>query len=101
MQEIYPTEQEILSEEFLAKYKNLQPKWGFSGLGYVVYKRTYSREVPGENRTEEWHGNICTCILRKKKKLKTKRGFLRMRVLNKKKNLSPRSSGKKKNRRVE
>ncbi len=62
MQEIYPSEQDILSEEFLNKYKNIQPKWGFSGLGYVVYKRTYSRQIEGENRTEEWHETIARCI---------------------------------------
>lgn len=30
----------------------------FSGLGYVVYKRTYARPVEGENRTEEWHETV-------------------------------------------
>jgi len=33
----------ILSETFLKKYENKQPNWGYNGLGYIVYKRTYSR----------------------------------------------------------
>ena len=28
----------ILTVDFLEKYKNKQPKWGFNGLGYIVYK---------------------------------------------------------------
>jgi ribonucleoside-triphosphate reductase len=43
-----------LSDAFLASYKNRQPNWGFNGLGYVVYKRTYARPIHEENRTEEW-----------------------------------------------
>jgi len=31
------TEKEgILSQDFINKYKNKQPKWGFNGLGYIV-----------------------------------------------------------------
>lgn len=41
-----------LSEEFLEPYKKKKPKWG--PLGFVTYMRTYAREVPGENRLEEW-----------------------------------------------
>ena len=52
----------ILSEDFLSKYKGKQPNWGFNGLGYIVYKRTYAREVPGENRTEEWWETVRRCI---------------------------------------
>lgn len=32
-----------LSDSFLEEYKDKQPAWGFNGLGYVVYKRTYAR----------------------------------------------------------
>jgi len=42
-----------LSSNFLESYKNSQPEWGFSGLGYFVYKRTYARPLP-EGGTEEW-----------------------------------------------
>ena len=52
---------DILSKEFVQKYKNKQPKWGFNGLGYIVYKRTYSR--PKEDGTlEEWYETIARCI---------------------------------------
>jgi|TARA_R110000824_G_scaffold339122_1_gene525651 ribonucleotide reductase alpha subunit len=51
----------ILSPDFVQKYKNKQPKWGFNGLGYIVYKRTYSR--PKEDGTlEEWFETIERCI---------------------------------------
>ena len=41
----------ILSQDFLDKYKNKQPNWGFNGLGYIVYKRTYAR-LKEDNTTE-------------------------------------------------
>lgn len=43
-----------LSEEFLSKYKGKQPKWGFDGLGYIVYLRTYSRKKPDGTQEEWW-----------------------------------------------
>jgi len=52
---------EILSAEFLKKYKNKQPKWGFNGLGYIVYKRTYSR-IKDDGTLEEWPETIARCI---------------------------------------
>lgn len=55
------TNKELLSPEFLAKYKNKQPKWGFNGLGYVVFKRTYARIQP-DGGTEEWTDTIKRCI---------------------------------------
>jgi adenosylcobalamin-dependent ribonucleoside-triphosphate reductase len=41
-----------LTEGFLEQYKRKRPDWG--PLGYVTYKRTYARIVPGTKRTEEW-----------------------------------------------
>ncbi len=41
-----------LSDNFLAKYKTLQPNWG--PLGEFVFLRTYSRKVEGEDRNELW-----------------------------------------------
>ncbi len=42
-----------LTDKFLAKYKNIVPPFGFNGLGYLVYMRTYSRvKENGEN--EMW-----------------------------------------------
>ena len=43
-----------LNEEFLNNYKGKQPKWGYDGLGYVVYKRTYSRQLPNGKSEEYW-----------------------------------------------
>ncbi|MCC6794651.1 MAG: fused protease/ribonucleoside-triphosphate reductase [Candidatus Hydrogenedentes bacterium] len=42
-----------LTEKFLDQYRGKQPKWG--PLGYVTFKRTYARVVPGAGgRTEEY-----------------------------------------------
>lgn len=38
------TEDFRLSDEFLSQYKGFQPKWGFDGLGYIIYLRTYARK---------------------------------------------------------
>jgi hypothetical protein len=53
--------QNILSETFLNKYKNKQPNWGFNGLGYIVYKRTYAR-LKEDGSTEEWNETVQRCI---------------------------------------
>ena len=51
----------ILPSDFLKKYKNKNPNWGFNGLGYIVYKRTYAR--PKEDGTsEEWWETVARCI---------------------------------------
>ncbi|AYA77369.1 ribonucleoside-triphosphate reductase, adenosylcobalamin-dependent [Bacillus sp. Y1] len=47
-----------LSESFLAQYRNKQPKWGFGGLGYIVYLRTYSRKKFGGNTLERWDETV-------------------------------------------
>ena len=52
---------EIISEAFANKYSNKQPNWGFNGLGYIVYKRTYAR-LKENGKTEEWHETIRRCI---------------------------------------
>ena len=41
-----------LSDAFVEKYAGKQPNWG--PLGYIVYKRTYSRTIKGTNRSEEF-----------------------------------------------
>jgi ribonucleotide reductase alpha subunit len=44
-----------LSETFLSPYISKTPPWGFDGLGYIVYKRTYARLLEDkEHTTEEW-----------------------------------------------
>jgi len=50
-----------LSKDFVNKYKNKQPNWGFNGLGYIVYKRTYSR-LKEDGSSEEWHETVERCI---------------------------------------
>ncbi|WP_396275011.1 hypothetical protein [Hyphomonas sp.] len=52
---------EIITETFANKYSNKQPNWGFNGLGYIVYKRTYAR-LKDDGKTEEWHETIRRCI---------------------------------------
>lgn len=49
------------NNEFLSKYENKQPKWGFNGLGFVVYKRTYAR-LKENGETEEWWETVRRCI---------------------------------------
>jgi len=55
-------ESNLLPESFLSKYKTIIPPWGFNGLGYVVYKRTYARKIEGTNQTEEWWQTVARCI---------------------------------------
>ncbi len=43
-----------LSRRFLRNYKKLQPEFGYQGLGELVYRRTYSRNIGGDIN-EEWH----------------------------------------------
>lgn len=46
-----------LSDDFVQKYKDIKPPFGFNGLGELVYLRTYSRiKENGEN--EQWFETI-------------------------------------------
>jgi ribonucleoside-triphosphate reductase (thioredoxin) len=47
-----------LDESFLAQYRGKQPKWGFGGLGYIVYLRTYARKKHGGNVLERWDETV-------------------------------------------
>lgn len=51
----------ILTKEFVNTYKDKPVNWGFNGLGYIVYKRTYSR-IKENNEKEEWYETIERCI---------------------------------------
>ncbi len=42
-----------LSQAFVAEYEGKQPEWGYEGLGYFTYKRTYAR-LTETGETEEW-----------------------------------------------
>lgn len=50
-----------LSTEFIEKYKGKQPNWGFNGLGYITYKRTYARPLE-DGSTEEWYQTVERCV---------------------------------------
>jgi ribonucleoside-triphosphate reductase len=50
-----------MSEKFLAKYQDIIPPFGFNGLGYLVYMRTYSRiKENGEN--EMWWETVARVV---------------------------------------
>lgn len=51
----------IITQEFVDSYKNKRAPWGFNGLGYIVYKRTYAR-LKEDGATEEWPETIARCI---------------------------------------
>ena len=52
----------MLSDNFVREYEGRSPEWGFNGLGWVVFKRTYARPILDEAgklvRTEEWHETV-------------------------------------------
>lgn len=50
-----------LSETFLKQYEDKTPPWG--PMGYVIYKRTYSRMDDNLGRAEEWH-ETCARVCR-------------------------------------
>ena len=52
---------EIISEEFANKYKDIKPNWGFNNLGFIIYRRTYSR-IKFNGQNEEWHETVRRCI---------------------------------------
>jgi ribonucleoside-triphosphate reductase (thioredoxin) len=50
----FPIEQTFkLTDNFLEKYKNKRPNFGFNGLGEFVYLRTYSR-IKEDGKNEMW-----------------------------------------------
>lgn len=42
-----------LTEQFISKYEDKKPPFGFDGLGELVYRRTYSRLRP-DGTNEQW-----------------------------------------------
>jgi len=50
-----------LDPDFLRSYEGRQPEWGFNGLGYIVFKRTYARDLP-DGRTEEFWQTLSRVI---------------------------------------
>jgi ribonucleoside-triphosphate reductase (thioredoxin) len=43
-----------LSQSFIEQFAGKQPKWGYNGLGYFVYKRTYSRTLEDGSTEGFW-----------------------------------------------
>jgi hypothetical protein len=52
----------ILSEDFVNSYIGKPVPWGFNGMGEIVYRRTYSRDIEDLGRKEYWHETIARCI---------------------------------------
>ena len=52
----------ILSKDFIDSYGDKVAPWGFNGLGEIVYRRTYSRDIESLGRKEYWHETIARCI---------------------------------------
>jgi adenosylcobalamin-dependent ribonucleoside-triphosphate reductase len=46
-----------LKEEFINKYRDIEPDFGFNGLGKIAYLRSYSR-LKEDNTNEEWFETI-------------------------------------------
>lgn len=51
----------LLSEKFLKPYATAPVEWGFNGLGYIVYKRTYAR-LKADGTSEEWWETLARCV---------------------------------------
>ena len=51
----------LLPISHLEKYKNKPIPWGFMGLGFIVFKRTYAR-IQDNGKQEEWGETILRCI---------------------------------------
>ena len=49
---------ELIDPEFVASYEKKRAPWGFSGLGEIVYLRTYSRFIESLGRKEQWHETL-------------------------------------------
>jgi len=52
---------EVITNEFVKQYENRIPPFGYNGMGYIVYKRTYSRTMD-DGKMEEWGDTIQRCI---------------------------------------
>lgn len=45
------------TDDFMSQYRNKQPRWGFDGLGYIIYLRTYSRKK-ADGTLERWDETV-------------------------------------------
>lgn len=56
---------EHLPEAFVDKYKDSKVDWGFNGLGYLTYKRTYAAKIDvikGKDIHEEWYQTVARVV---------------------------------------
>ncbi|KAJ1823190.1 hypothetical protein LPJ56_000152 [Coemansia sp. RSA 2599] len=51
-----------LDPDFVAKYADKQPPFGFNGLGEIVYRRTYSRLDAITSLREKWHQTVSRVV---------------------------------------
>jgi len=52
----------FITPEFVARYTDKTPPWGFNGMGEIVYRRTYSRDLEALGRKEYWFETIARAI---------------------------------------
>lgn len=52
----------MIDDDYVATYAQTPIPWGFSGLGEIVYMRTYSRYDEGRGRNETWPETIQRAI---------------------------------------
>lgn len=52
----------VITPEFVSQYVDKTPPWGFNGMGEIVYRRTYSRDLHALNRKEYWFETIARAI---------------------------------------
>lgn len=51
----------MITQEIIDSFSDVKTPWGFNGLGYIVYKRTYARQM-SNGQLEEWPQTIARCI---------------------------------------
>lgn len=51
-----------ITPDFVESYDETKIPWGFNGLGEIVYRRTYSRDIEHLGRKESWPETIARCI---------------------------------------
>lgn len=56
-----PNDDRLITDTFISQYKDKKIPWGFGGLGYVTYKRTYSR-LKDDGVSEEWPETVQRCV---------------------------------------
>ncbi len=50
-----------IDPQFIRQYAYIKPKFGFNGLGELVYRRTYSR-IKEDGHNEEWYETVARVV---------------------------------------